>query len=70
MRLMKIQIILSTDLLARGIDLPDVKMIVNFDMPMTQAEFQHRVGRTGRFGEKGMALSFICLKDRNLGYLG
>lgn len=59
MRLMHIKIILSTDLLSRGIDLPDVRYVVNFDMPMNEAEFKHRIGRSGRFGRLGVALSLV-----------
>ncbi len=59
LRLMEIKVVLATDLLARGIDLPDVKYVVNFDMPMSEAEFKHRIGRTGRFGRSGLALSLI-----------
>jgi superfamily II DNA/RNA helicase len=59
MRLMKLNLVISTDLLARGVDLPEVRLVVNFDMPLTQAEFLHRIGRSGRFGAEGMALSFL-----------
>lgn len=59
MRLMQIQVVLATDLLARGIDLPDVKYVINFDMPLTEAEFKHRIGRTGRFGTSGTSLSLL-----------
>ena len=56
---MQIKVILSTDLLSRGIDLPDVSLVINFDMPLTEAEYFHRIGRTGRFGREGIALSII-----------
>ncbi|CDW91641.1 atp-dependent rna helicase [Stylonychia lemnae] len=59
MRLMEIKVILSTDLLSRGIDLPDVKTVINFDMPLNEAEFRHRIGRSGRFGRAGMCVSII-----------
>ena len=65
MRLMQIKVILSTDLLSRGIDLPDVNYVVNFDMPYSEAEFMHRVGRCGRFGRLGMALSLVTDLDLN-----
>jgi ATP-dependent RNA helicase RhlE len=60
---MKIQVILATDILSRGIDLPDVRYVVNFDMPLSQAEFFHRIGRSGRFGSLGAALSFITPQE-------
>ena len=59
MRLMKLNLILASDLLSRGVDLPDVKLVINFDMPLTQAEFFHRIGRSGRFGASGTAMSLI-----------
>lgn len=69
MRILQIKTILSTDLLSRGIDLPDVKMVVNFDLPLSLAEYMHRIGRTGRFGSQGVAISFITDKDLNLPYV-
>ena len=63
MRVMHIKVILSTDLLSRGIDLPDVKLVINFDLPFNEAEFFHRIGRTGRFGKRGVALSFVTERD-------
>ena len=65
MRLMKIKVIIASDLLSRGVDLPDVKRVINFDVPLTQAEFFHRIGRSGRFGTKGQALSLICPQELN-----
>jgi superfamily II DNA/RNA helicase len=64
MRLMKLNLILSTDLLSRGVDLPDVKLVINFDMPLTLPEFFHRIGRAGRFGSKGSAFSMITDKEK------
>lgn len=69
MRLMKLNLVISTDLLARGVDLPEVRLVVNFDMPLTHAEFLHRIGRSGRFGTEGMALSFLQETDLTLGYI-
>lgn len=56
---MKLNLILASDLLSRGVDLPDVKLVINFDMPLTLAEFFHRIGRSGRFGASGAAISLI-----------
>eukprot|EP00347_Sterkiella_histriomuscorum_P016558 403352736 len=64
MRLMQIKVILSTDLLSRGIDLPDVKYVINFDMPLNEAEFKHRIGRSGRFGRLGISISLISAIER------
>ena len=67
---MKLNLILSTDLLSRGVDLPEVRFVINFDMPLTQAEFLHRIGRSGRFGSEGTAISLITSTDLNLDYIG
>ena len=53
------KIILSTDLLSRGIDLTAVNLVINFDSAFDTIEQNHRNGRTGRFFEKGMVISFI-----------
>jgi superfamily II DNA/RNA helicase len=65
MRLMKLNLILATDLLSRGVDLPDVKLVINFDLPLTSAEFFHRIGRSGRFGAQGTAISLLTEHDLN-----
>lgn len=59
----KVQIIVTTDLLSRGIDIEKVKAVFNFDMPYSAETFVHRVGRTGRIGEKGLAISLIEAHD-------
>ncbi|XP_063956097.1 probable ATP-dependent RNA helicase DDX59 isoform X2 [Lytechinus pictus] len=52
-------VMISTAVLGRGIDLPGVKMVVNFDMPGTVEEYIHQIGRTGRLGTSGTAMTFI-----------
>jgi superfamily II DNA/RNA helicase len=59
MRRLKIKVILTTDLLSRGVDLPQVNLVINFDVPRSKSVYLHRIGRTGRFGVKGIALSFL-----------
>lgn len=59
MRRLKIKVILTTDLLARGIDLPKVNIVINFDTWKSQNQYLHRIGRTGRFGVNGIAINFI-----------
>ena len=44
---------------ARGLDIPDVKHVINFDLPQDSEEYVHRIGRTGRIGNKGKATSFF-----------
>ncbi|MFC6276193.1 DEAD/DEAH box helicase [Psittacicella hinzii] len=64
----KVQILVTTDLLARGIDIEDVKAVINYDLPYDGATFVHRVGRTGRFGKRGLAISLVQAHDYQ--YLG
>jgi ATP-dependent RNA helicase RhlE len=55
----QLQILVATDLAARGIDITDLAAVVNYDLPRSPAEYLHRIGRTGRAGHSGVALSFI-----------
>jgi superfamily II DNA/RNA helicase len=55
----QLQILVATDLAARGIDITDLAAVVNYDLPRSPTEYLHRVGRTGRAGRSGVALSFI-----------
>jgi ATP-dependent RNA helicase RhlE len=53
------RILIATDVIARGMDIQDVTHIINFDMPETQGDYIHRIGRTGRADKEGIAISFI-----------
>ncbi len=55
----EVQILVATDVAARGLDIDDVSHVINFDIPMTYDDYVHRIGRTGRAGKKGKALTFI-----------
>lgn len=55
----KYRIMVSTDLLGRGIDVEKINIVINFDMPAESDQYLHRVGRAGRFGTKGLSVSFI-----------
>jgi len=59
----KHRILVSTDLMGRGIDIEKVNVVFNFDMPKDEHQYMHRVGRAGRFGTKGLAISFISTPD-------
>jgi ATP-dependent RNA helicase DDX3X len=59
-------IIVATAVAARGLDIPNVKHVINFDMPSDVEEYVHRIGRTGRMGNLGLATSFFNDKNRNL----
>jgi ATP-dependent RNA helicase RhlE len=53
------KILVATDVAARGIDVPDVSHVINFDQPATYDDYVHRIGRTGRADKKGHALTFV-----------
>jgi len=55
----QLRILVATDLAARGIDVADLAAVVNYDLPRSPAEYLHRIGRTGRAGHSGVAVSFI-----------
>ena len=59
----KTRILLTTDLLARGIDIPEVKLVINYDLPKNHETFIHRIGRSGRFGKKGVSITFVKMED-------
>jgi len=54
-----ISILIATDVAARGLDIPDVTHVINYDVPQTYDTYVHRIGRTGRSGKKGTALTFV-----------
>jgi len=54
-----VNVLIATDVAARGLDINSVSHVINFDLPMTQEDYIHRIGRTGRAGKKGIALTFI-----------
>ncbi len=55
----QIQILVATDVAARGLDIPDVSHVINYDIPATYDDYVHRIGRTGRANKKGKALTFV-----------
>lgn len=59
-------ILVATAVAARGLDIPNVKHVINFDLPSDIEEYVHRIGRTGRMGNLGLATSFFNDKNRNL----
>lgn len=59
------RILVATDIAARGIDVDDIELVVNYDMPQSEEDYVHRVGRTGRIGKSGTALNFIVTNDDN-----
>jgi ATP-dependent RNA helicase UAP56/SUB2 len=59
----KHRIMVSTDIFGRGIDIEKINVVFNFDMPQEPDSYLHRVGRAGRFGTKGLAISFVSSPD-------
>lgn len=59
----KIKILFSSDIAARGLDIDNISCIINFDLPRSPADYIHRIGRSGRAGREGLAISFITLEN-------
>jgi translation initiation factor 4A len=57
------RVLITTDLLARGIDVQQVSLVINYDLPSNRENYIHRIGRGGRFGRKGVAINFITTED-------
>ncbi len=57
------RVLITTDLLARGIDVQQVSLVINYDIPTNRENYIHRIGRSGRFGRKGVAINFVTISD-------
>jgi len=57
------RVLITTDLLARGIDVQQVSLVINYDLPPNRENYIHRIGRSGRFGRKGVSINFIVKSD-------
>lgn len=57
------RVLITTDLLARGIDVQQVSLVINYDLPVSKENYIHRIGRGGRFGRKGVAINFVATDD-------
>jgi translation initiation factor 4A len=57
------RVLITTDLLARGIDVQQVGLVINYELPMRKENYMHRIGRAGRFGRKGTAINFVLPQD-------
>jgi translation initiation factor 4A len=57
------RVLITTDLLARGIDVQQVSLVINYDLPGNRENYIHRIGRSGRFGRKGVAINFVTTED-------
>lgn len=59
------QILVATDLASRGLDIKDVEMVINYELPNTMEIYTHRIGRTGRMGKEGLAVSFVTPREES-----
>jgi len=59
------RVLLSTDLLSRGIDIQQLSLVINFDLPRSKETYIHRIGRSGRYGRKGVAINFVTDEDKS-----
>ncbi|KAK9324311.1 P-loop containing nucleoside triphosphate hydrolase protein [Lipomyces orientalis] len=57
------RVLISTDVWARGIDVQQVSLVINYDLPLNRENYIHRIGRSGRFGRKGVAINFVTSED-------
>jgi ATP-dependent RNA helicase RhlE len=62
----EIRVLVATDVAARGLDIEDLPHVVNFELPWNPEDYVHRVGRTGRAGATGDAVSLVCLDEADL----
>ncbi|PWN89484.1 putative TIF2-translation initiation factor eIF4A [Acaromyces ingoldii] len=60
------RVLITTDLLARGIDVQQVSLVINYDLPSNRENYIHRIGRGGRFGRKGVAINFVTAEDTRM----
>jgi len=60
----RVQLLLATDVAARGLDIKELPMVINFDLPISSEHYVHRVGRTGRMGRKGLAISIVTPREK------
>nr|HPL06957.1 DEAD/DEAH box helicase [Bacteroidales bacterium] len=60
----KVNILVATDIVSRGIDIDDIALVINYDVPHDPEDYVHRIGRTARAGEKGRAVTFVSEQDQ------
>ena len=65
-RASEFRVMIATDVSARGIDVPDVDYVINYDLPQKTENYVHRVGRTGRGERRGSAISYCSLEEKEI----
>jgi ATP-dependent RNA helicase DDX5/DBP2 len=65
-RVLKSNIMVATDVASRGLDVKDIGVVINYDMPSSIEDYVHRIGRTGRAGAKGISFSMVTAKEGNI----
>lgn len=60
----RVRVLISTDLLARGIDVQQVSLVINYELPLQRENYVHRIGRSGRYGKKGVAINLVTLEEK------
>jgi ATP-dependent RNA helicase RhlE len=59
----EIRVLVATDIAARGIDIEELPHVINYDLPQSTSDYTHRIGRTGRAGNEGVAITLLCVKE-------
>ena len=59
------RVLISTDLLARGIDVQQVSLVINYDLPSKLENYLHRIGRSGRYGRRGVGINLVTTPDQS-----
>ncbi|MDP6963044.1 MAG: helicase-related protein, partial [Planctomycetota bacterium] len=61
-----LQVLVATDIAARGLDIEQLPAVINYELPVVAEDYVHRIGRTGRAGETGRAISLVCADETKL----